>query len=646
MDRHSKSINLRIVGFLTICFMAVLLMFHTEKAMAVELYFDDEGNLMHVTKDVATNANICFRSVGWVIKRYDLPLNANGQQYIVVPKRSDRSVIMKVDGTDIMYTYFKSTNKEILSAIETISKDWLEQLKTYGGTVYIDTAMTVVENKVPKGGIDTNGRRWGEVYLTFDGIAGARAWGGYDALKLYFDMHVEFPRLIEIPEEEILWNESEFLYTSEPISNLFLESKGIYNVDVAIPSGSILKATGKASSYKYFVKVGKITGTVKIPVEITKTYILKWKDSKGIEQTQTRQINRYYLVERDFSYYTCKDAKLWLLNKLEIYNDCILGKSYTKAIHNTNTLDICNYGAIDKHISTNINRTMLDAGTVVISRNDGLKPDIPNEDLRDIAELAVSDLSVRSDKISICGNTILKDDICNKSGKTPIYFEPPCSVINFENIMISETSRNKKYEGTYKTTYVLSKNTTGTPTSNEVIKTGSLNSIKIHTPVICKGDIIGEEGRKDLNGNELTKENIVIGATFKVNVDFNGYHSDYIGYGESDYSQYIGQVMIKFPFPIYYNKELIPENTWIKIINIDYNGYVKGFKLPKEIKHGEYEIDIKAYAINALPEDILGGEYTNAPTDGYYATNTIKVNVVRGFFDTTEHDKYKVVGTH
>ena len=141
---RSQGIKMILMAFV----LALLLIIHTENVMAVELYFDEGGNLMHVTKDSATSAYTCFRSVGWVIKRYDMPLDAKGQQYIVVPKRSDRSVVMEVDGASIRYVYFKSTKEEILNAVGEVSSEWLNQLLNYGGDVYIDTDMTVVENKV------------------------------------------------------------------------------------------------------------------------------------------------------------------------------------------------------------------------------------------------------------------------------------------------------------------------------------------------------------------------------------------------------------------------------------------------------------------------------------------------------------------
>ena len=98
--------------------LVVLLMFSgivstNMTANASELYFDEEGNLIYVTKAGRDTTGVAFRSIGWVIKRYDMPMDAPGQQYIVVKKRTSYSIYD--DGWYV--SVMKSSQNEILENI-------------------------------------------------------------------------------------------------------------------------------------------------------------------------------------------------------------------------------------------------------------------------------------------------------------------------------------------------------------------------------------------------------------------------------------------------------------------------------------------------------------------------------------------------
>ena len=180
----------------------LVVFFGDDKVYADEqAYFDDSGNLIYVTHDKKATSTVSYKAIGWIIKRYDGPMDAEGQQYAIV--RKIEYAVEDPGDSAYLYCYFWSSKDEILSAVEKVSPEWRAQLEKYGGMVYIDNVMTVCNSKVPLGNVDGDGNCTGEVYYTFEGIKVARAWAKPDFLKAYFDIKLEFPCIYEEPGIEL-----------------------------------------------------------------------------------------------------------------------------------------------------------------------------------------------------------------------------------------------------------------------------------------------------------------------------------------------------------------------------------------------------------------------------------------------------------
>lgn len=157
------------------------------------LYFDQEGNLVFATYDRAATSKIRYLTAGWTIKKYDEPLSYKGQVYGTISKPEFYYKVQDKNNPEYVYVYFIMKKKDVMSVINKASSVWGAGLEKYGGTIYIDSVMTVTEYGVQKGGLYSNGVGWGEIYYDYWGISKARWWADPTCLKAYFDISVAFP---------------------------------------------------------------------------------------------------------------------------------------------------------------------------------------------------------------------------------------------------------------------------------------------------------------------------------------------------------------------------------------------------------------------------------------------------------------------
>lgn len=193
-----KSWKTELTGRVLIGMLLVLLcfLFYQKKVEAAEgevLVFDEQGNLKMTTHDrIATN-NVTYKTIGWTIKRYDLPMDAPGNQCVTILIEDDGEPMTDPADAQYKYSYFKCDKETIFNRIGAVSTEWQQELYTNGGIVFLDAVMTVCENGVAQGGLSDYGdSSWGEVYYTFGGISEARAWADPDVLISHFDKQVYF----------------------------------------------------------------------------------------------------------------------------------------------------------------------------------------------------------------------------------------------------------------------------------------------------------------------------------------------------------------------------------------------------------------------------------------------------------------------
>lgn len=618
--------------FLTAIFSFTIILFSNNSIYASRLYFDENGNLVFVATDGKDTSGVKYRTIGWVLKRYDLPMEAPGQQYTIIQKRVGGNSYTDPNNPNIIISVLKSDRNEILNAIGRVSNEWKNQLIDYGGDVYIDSVMTVVVNDVELGAVGKNGELSGEVYCKYEEFAVARPWGDPPSLRQYYDMVVEYPPQVEVPQQTVSVSRQNISYTSPVINTVVLgsnkENFEIYDISRAIPGGESIYAKGSISSFFYEAKLSLVRGTISVPVKVSTTYILKWKDYYGNDKQETRIVDRYYVVRRDFEYYQNNNTNMYTISSIKIANEALEdGEIVKRTWINTGKAQTI-YGDVMSHISVDAESLTVDGGTKILISDTYIKPAIPTEDYQRMAEQTVKELNVKSDRIVVGNITLLSDEICKKKGKAPIYFTPTTATIYITDIKLSKLARNKLYDSLCSLVY---KNTSS---NDEKTASKTTTGIKIHTPIVCEGAVIEDKS----NNQEITpvENTIVAGCEFEIYTACTGKHSDYKGYGVGNYEKYLGRSEICFPFEVERNGVLYEKMTWIDLSE------GKQFTLPYDVNIGKYEIIYRNYAINAKDNDTLGSEYSNAANNGYFAYSVEMVHVTGRIYDFTVNNEYKV----
>ena len=147
--------------------------------------FDAEGNFYMTVYDRIATSSTTYSTIGWTIKRYAGPIAGN--QSIRVKLTKYQPSVPDPENPQYCYNYYMIPKDVIFQKMMQSSPEWTEELYRNGGTLYFDAIMTVKEKGVPQGTLYEDGTTSGEVYTTYEGIAGARNWYDKNALHSHFD---------------------------------------------------------------------------------------------------------------------------------------------------------------------------------------------------------------------------------------------------------------------------------------------------------------------------------------------------------------------------------------------------------------------------------------------------------------------------
>ena len=379
----SKLLKIGSILFGTIFFLAIFGLSPIIVKANEELYFDRDGNLYYVTREKKATSSVKYYTIGWTIKRYDMPIDVPGQQYVIVTKSNYKPDEVDPNNDKYVYCYYRSDKEEILQAVKSVSTEWYNTLVRYGDTVYIDSVMTVKVDGEQKGYLYQGGQYTGEVYFDYEGIAGARDWASPESLRVNFGMSVEFPMLYRSQTTSIVVLSQDTINVS---SSMFSSaSNGAIDYDIAsgIPSGEKMYFQSSVSKGIYTASLNKISGEMKIDVEVPVTYILRWTDYYGVKREEKKVVKRYYTVNRKFSYYTYKGFEEKKLEGVELSSSLFNG---VQKINNTNTSSgnvdkgSVRYDGINGHMLGYDIYSSVDPASVVLTSNTYLKPSIPEAD--------------------------------------------------------------------------------------------------------------------------------------------------------------------------------------------------------------------------------------------------------------------------
>lgn len=591
-------------------------------AKANELYFDCDGSLYYVTREKKATGSVKYYTIGWTIKRYDMPIDAPGQQYVIVTKSNYKPDEVDPQDSKYVYCYYRSDKEEILEAVKSVSLDWYNTLELYGDTVYIDSVMTVKVGDEQKGYLYQGGQYTGEVYFDYEGIAGAREWASPSSLLAKFGMSVEFPALYKPMSTGIEVLRQEPCSVSSSLFSSATNGSNNYDISNGIPSGEKLYFQSSVSKGLYTLYLNKVSGEMRIDVEVPVTYILRWTDYYGVPQEETKVVKRYYTVKRQFTYYAYDQLRERVLEGVELSSPLFQGMiKINNSVAKGEPADkgtIRYNGAVGHVLGYEI---ALPPGLdpIVLTSNTYLKPAIPNADYREYAEKMVSKLKVRNDKVVINGQLILSDNVVRGETTPPKSSLSSDNVfINSEDIVIDKTVGNGNgYTISGKYIY---KDSSG---NKEAYAVSGLKSVVVHTPVVCNVNVAGE---KELNqAVKPDAKDVVLGSAMTVTFNDYGTHRNIKGYGVRSYSSYVKRRMVRCGFAVVYKGIRYETGTWIET-----SDYHMKLEICEDNKEGIYLVETRVVANNApnVCGDNLFQEDANLTISKYGAESNEEVRLI------------------
>lgn len=621
-----KELLLRTVLFLCV--------FHMKPSAAVpeflyeeRLEFDSEGNLRMTTHDKAATTKITYQTIGWTMKQHAGALGEENKGAVLVLKENGAP---KTDPENPAYQYccFYTDKMEVFHAINKADEQWRQFLYENGGVVYFDAVMTVCENGAAKGRLTENGAE-GEVYFTYEEIAGARDWADKEGLKSHFHKKLEFPALPDFMQSEP--NESTRIDSYNCGSNgepkltksikILAEEKGneYFDVSEGIPTGELLYTDGECSTYWYQAYYKKVEGTKYYKIEVHTNYTLRWSGTGGKRFEENVTDVSVYDIPRAYSYWKLEKLNLFYLKECSVINYAFEGNRISEELRAAPDIELEQTETEALHIKEPAyNRVITFEGGIIDGGNQ--KPSLPKKNDLAVVQKSIPKIKVKNDTLRINGVPILEGSWSDEKTKEPVLpNEDFKTKFEIRKQKIPHTKRNgKDYESfgilTYQKYGVFGEKQVGVE---------EINPVSIHTPVVCRGEVSDEKSLNQKLYPNKQRSSLILGRPFQIVIHTEGMHRDIKGYGKRDYKKYTELSQVKFPFEVYIGENYYEQGSWISLEE------VTGIHLPTGVAEGNYKIECRTAAKNYRPEDDENKQqYANLDFADYIATDFIEVSVV------------------
>lgn len=455
---------------------------------------------------------------------------------------------------------------------------------------------------------------------------------------------------------------------TEPSPNGSISSdSGEFDVVKGIPSSEYLRADSQSEEYLYeqdFIqKTGKtVFNNIHASKEFTLTWRTKHVDDKGKvtyenhSETETKETT-VGGIERPFSYWQINKYNIWKLTHSEFTN-------YGLPNQFLSINAITNVTANGKHSDNVKNHVFppdcpdiqLPSQTLNGGSSRPSVPDISGE-AKSAAEGKIGQNQVKNDKAEFKGSVIMNDAKTTTNGPTPSSVPDPG--------MIQMTARGLLIDR-LKTNYFQSPST-GKVFYSPVFSIDNsasnknfpfdVNVVTVHTPVVIYSKATDDKEhdqrikpplRSTPSDPDKDRHAFILDRPFKVTMPTSGQHRNIPGYGNRDYSKYIKEKQVMFPFDVYTatKQGFYPANTWISV-PVDMQSV--DFFMPVWVPEGKYTVQFRSFAINALTSGDFGGSEHHANTTipnpafnvqpagslsaAHVATDSIEVDVVGRLYD-------------
>jgi hypothetical protein len=168
----------------------------------------------------------------------------------------------------------------------------------------------------------------------------------------------------------------------------------------------------------------------------------------------------------------------------------------------------------------------------------------------------------------------------------------------------------------------------------------SINSVTVHTPVVCHASIIDDKGNDQTLNPDDSRVTVVLGRPSKIALYTVGSHLDIPGYndtpgGSMDCRKYTAKRQVLFPFDVYAGTDksdpscFVKKGTWYTI-PIDAPDEIDIY-VPTWVPEGDYTVKFREVAVNA-PDIDNEQQYANTGISNYVAFCEIPVKVTGRIF--------------
>ena len=574
-----------------------------------------------------------------------------------------------VPDTITLRTIMVSGSGGIISEIST-------ETVTRGQTI----TKTAQAQKSVNGTMYTYLNKWDYIYINSSGsrtnvgtgtsivfnVPNDTSMGSSITLRLYYDLSQE----VEIPEAQ------------GPIS-LSLDSPndpyGVINADKyaspyfdsekGIPTTEsqyvYIKTKDYLLGYRLVNKTGKVTYVVPVTMNYTLMYNSKTPGEYGGPKkvTVVESDTQYVEVERAYSYWEIERLEYYQIGQATVYNYSLPNESVTLNANNSYlslpTLTTWHSSRLEDHVKP---PAEVEAGIIVnappIITEESNKPVIEYEDLTSYAVSMTGEAKVMNDLLIFNGVVVLNNDMRDKITQSP-NITPlrqsnsiiPDKTLYTEGRVIEATKKNGEYSSNGNVIYYLHPYSVNASSSRQMYNI-RVNSVKIHTPVICD-PVVSADNNKWVqlinpasDAVQLVLDPDTALNDFTVRINNTMHHSDRPGYYVRDFSKsfidlvnvsYIakknGTVRneVKFPFDVYVdvledkdpsNDIFVKAGTWYVLGRNTYHFYV-----PLWVQEGVYTVQFRTVAVNG--ENMLNNTETtrNSYIHSYVATASMRFEI-------------------
>ncbi|NLM74327.1 MAG: hypothetical protein GX184_09905, partial [Clostridiaceae bacterium] len=216
---------------------------------------------------------------------------------------------------------------------------------------------------------------------------------------------------------------------------------------------------------------------------------------------------------------------------------------------------------------------------------------------------------VRNDGFAINGKVVLDSAPRAAHGQSPNYANLKSPVIHRDvlyekNLKIPDDLPNGKYDSsgtiTYQRVFTLN------PDSElEITKPlDEVNSVFVHTPVYIDIKVSDDDEHNQKVYPEANTSTLILDRIFTVDISNIGMHRNILGYGNRDYTKYIKDRIVRFPFDVYLGTDrtgkYLKANTWHSLTNLGIPNNVTRvtFYTPTWVDEGIYDIEFRSLALN------------------------------------------------